>query len=638
MDSIQYTLNKIFGYQQFRTNQQEIIQHILNGKNAFVVMPTGIGKSLCYQLPALILDGTAIVVSPLIALMQDQVYTLQLLGVEAEYLSSCRSIQDNNLVLTKLLNKKIKILYITPERSISEQFVHILHKIKINLFAIDEAHCVSHWGHDFRPNYQKIYSMLIKFKQVPKIALTATADKFTKIDILHYLDLKNAKEFTTSFVRKNMLYLVQEKNNGKKQLLEFLKQYPKDSGIVYCNSRAQVDKIFEFLLDSGFNVSRYHAGLDNDTRFVAQESFLNDTKLIMVATIAFGLGINKTNIRYVYHFDMPRSIEQFYQESGRAGRDSLSAISVVNFGFKEIIDLSTIILQSDSDLLKKKYEINKLKSMLQYCDATICRQKILLKFFNEETNNCNKCDICLSNLNKKIYTHDHENEHSDKQISHTMLLNNTEQTYASTYNNQIDITDIAKKILSTIYKTGQKFNTSHIIDILRAKATNAVQIWEHHKLSTFGLCDNISEKELRRIVRIMYSRDIIDIDFLNNNIVKLNHAAVMIIKGLQNFCIINTQYNKQIILQNDLINNYKLQNTWLKTQLEHNIHLKLLKFRHQMALEYKTSYNAIFNDNTIYELVTKKPNTIMELSKINGFGDNKLKKFATQLLKLMHED
>lgn len=582
-------LEQVFGYKSFRDDQAEIIRHVLDEKNVFVIMPTGGGKSLCYQIPALLFSGVTIVVSPLIALMQDQVATLSELGVPAAYLSSTLTLDDSRLLLQKIRNSQLKILYVTPEKLVSNWFIDFLRNIKVSLFAIDEAHCVSHWGHDFRPEYQKLSIIADNFPDVPRMAMTATADGYTKVDILHYLRLKEAKFFKAPLIRNNIFYQVQEKNDGKKQLLEFLATHKNLSGIIYCSSRAKVDDIYEFLLTEGFNVKNYHAGLDNTIRMENSNYFLQNNNTLIVATIAFGLGIDKPDVRFVYHFDMPKSIESFYQESGRAGRDGMSAYSVVSFGFKEIIEISRMILLSENDELKKKYELDKLKKIITYCDTIECRRKTLLEAMGETAEICGQCDNCRN----------------------PQLL----------YDATID----AQKILSTIYRVNQKFGVTHITDLLRGKITLNIEVWEHHKLPTFGLLNNLSAKEIRRIIRNLYSRNLIDIDFLTGNL-KLNDKSLKVLRGIEVLCLPQTTKNKKI---------KEISSVWLRTEMEERIYKRMLNWRHQVALRHNVSQHAVLSDRSIYHIVKDKPNTLEHLKNIHGIGQVKLTKFGENILEIV---
>ncbi|MCC2624231.1 MAG: recQ [Burkholderiales bacterium] len=581
-------LNTIFGYNEFRGQQEEIIGHVANGLNAFVLMPTGGGKSLCYQIPALMRDGVAIVVSPLIALMQDQVATLSELGIEAVYLASNLEPEHVRNILIQVKEHNIKFVYVTPERVNSYRFLQLLENIPISLFAIDEAHCVSHWGHDFRPEYQKLGILATTYPHVPRIALTATADHYTRVDILHYLHLKEARAFHSSFMRNNLVYIVQEKNNAKSQLLEFLNGHIGQSGIIYCNSRNSVDKLAGFLQDNNFPALAYHAGLEPAIRENNHLKFLQNSSMIIVATVAFGLGIDKPDVRYVYHFDMPRSIDHFYQESGRAGRDDMPAFSVVSFGFKEIIELSRLIILSDSDNLKKKYELNRLKKIIAYCDSTNCRQYTLLESMSEKSAPCGRCDNCTN---------------PPKMIDQTITV---------------------QKILATIYKVGQRFGITQIIDILRGRATINIQVWEHHRLSTFGLCSELNAKSLRRIIRQLYSRGIVDIDFTTGAL-KLTDKALPILRKLEDIYLPVAGKLQQ-----------RIKDVWLRSELDERLYRSLINWRHKVAVLHRVSQHAILTERSIYEIVKHKPKNTGELQKIYGIGASKLERFATDLINLVN--
>lgn len=580
-------LRNVFGYAEFRGQQEQIIDHVLSGQSAFVLLPTGGGKSLCYQVPALLLDGVAVVISPLIALMQDQVATLSEIGVNAVYLASNLDLERVREIFNNVRSNRVKLIYVTPERVNSVRFLELLYQVKVSLFAIDEAHCISHWGHDFRPEYQQLGVLANKFANVPRVALTATADHYTKIDILHYLKLKQAKQFSASFLRDNLIYMVQEKNNGKIQLLKFLEQHKTESGIIYCNSRSRVDNLAVFLTENDFAAYPYHAGLEPSIREENHLRFLQSNNIIMVATIAFGLGIDKPDVRYVYHFDMPRSVEHFYQESGRAGRDGLPAYSVVSFGFKEILDLGRMIQLSESGDLKKRYELLKLSKIIRYCDTSSCRQQSLLSFMDESSVLCGKCDNCTNPPN------------------------------------MVDQTVLVQKILSTIYKVGQKFGVTQIIDILRGRASINIQIWEHHKLSTFGLCSNISAKLLRRVIRQLYSLSIIDIDFITGYL-KLTGKSLSILRKTEDIYLPEI---KQSI-------KFK-QSIWLRNELEERVYRALIAWRHKIAILHKVSHHAILSDRSVYELVTKKPQNLDELKYIHGIGQTKFSRFGSELLNLI---
>ena len=582
-------LNQVYGYPCFVGQQEAVINHVLAGNSALALMPTGGGKSLCYQIPAQLLDGVAIVVSPLIALMQDQVATLLEYGIGAVYLSSALSPEENQRSLLKVRAGQVKLIYLTPERLTNDWFISFLQNLKISLFAIDEAHCVSHWGHDFRPEYQRLNSLAKLFPKVPRLALTATADYYTKIDILHFLQLKDATVFSTSFNRANLYYAAQEKNNGKKQLLDYVHKHKSDSGIIYCNSRKKVDDVAAFLQSNGINAINYHAGLDNTVRAEHQNQFLQSSSALMVATVAFGLGIDKPDVRYVYHFDMPRSIDSFYQESGRAGRDGMAANSIVNYGFKEIYELSQMILESEVSDLKKRYELDKLKKMIAYCDSLQCRRQSLLHALGEQSETCGHCDVCLNQQNL------------------------------------IDGSVLAQKILSAIYRMQQKFAITQVIDVLRGKASIAVQVWEHHRLSTFGIASEHSEKDLRRSIRQLYSQNLIDIDFTNGAL-KLNANSLPVLRGIQ-----SVWFKKNPAKVAESINSQQ----WLKTELEERIYQNLLNWRHSMAIRHKVSHHAILSDRSLREILNNRPQTLADLNQIYGIGQVKLERMGGDILNLL---
>jgi ATP-dependent DNA helicase RecQ len=582
-------LNHVYGYSCFVGQQEAVINHVLAGNSALALMPTGGGKSLCYQIPALLLDGVAVVVSPLIALMQDQVATLLEYGVSAVYLSSALSHEENQHSLSKIRAGQVKLIYLTPERLTNDWFISFLQNLKISLFAIDEAHCVSHWGHDFRPEYQRLSSLAKLFPKVPRLALTATADYYTKIDILHFLQLKDATIFSTSFNRANLYYAAQEKNNGKKQLLDYVHKHKSDSGIIYCNSRKKVDDVAAFLQSSGVNAINYHAGLDNAVRAEHQNQFLQSSSALMVATVAFGLGIDKPDVRYVYHFDMPRSIDSFYQESGRAGRDGMAANSIVNYGFKEIYELSQMIQESEVSDLKKRYELDKLKKMIAYCDSLQCRRQSLLHALGEQSESCGHCDVCLNQQNL------------------------------------IDGSVLAQKILSAIYRMQQKFAITQVIDVLRGKASIAVQVWEHHRLSTFGIASEHSEKDLRRSIRQLYSQNLIDIDF-SNGALKLNANSLPVLRGIQ-----SVWFKKNPTKVTESANSQQ----WLKTELEERIYQNLLNWRHGMAIRHKVSHHAILSDRSLREILNNRPQTLADLNQVYGIGQVKLERMGNDILNLL---
>jgi ATP-dependent DNA helicase RecQ len=586
-------LKNIFGYSTFRDKQETIINHVLSKQNAFVLMPTGGGKSLCYQIPALLFDGVSVVISPLLALMHDQVMHLTALGVSVGYLSSDIDSQLYQHTILQLKNNHLKLLYVTPERAVSTQFIQLLRQIKLSLIAIDEAHCVSHWGDNFRPDYQRLNILLKNFLNVPRIALTATADKFTQIDIKHYLLLDDAMLFASSFLRDNIIYIAYEKFEANKQLLNFLGKHQHHSGIIYCATRNKVEQLTQFLKDNHYLAVAYHAGLDNQLRATNHYLFMQNQVKIMVATVAFGLGIDKSDVRYVYHYDIPKSIDLFYQESGRAGRDGNTAYSVINYGFKEIIDQNKMILDTESDTLKKRYLQDKLKKIAAYCDTVECRRKVLLGFMGEDSSNCGKCDNCLS------------------------------------VNALVDVTVISQKIISTIYRVNQKFSATHIIDILRAKETIDIKIWEHQKLSTYGMCIGYSVKELRRIIRVLHNHNYLDLDYLSGNL-KLNANSLNILHGTKELHIKkdSKQHDYQLNINQTAFN--------LRTISDEQLYNALVAWRYQQSIQQQATLSTIISDNSLLELVKQKPCTLEQLKNISGIGVIRINKYATSIINIIN--
>ncbi len=455
-------LRNTFGYQNFRGEQENIINHILADGDALVLMPTGGGKSLCYQIPALIRPGVAIIISPLISLMQDQVIALQQFGIRAAFLNSSLTLDEARLVSRQLRQGELDLLYIAPERLMTSRFLDFLNTAQIALFAIDEAHCVSQWGHDFRTDYAQLSILHQRFPTIPRIALTATADEPTRRDIINHLGLDKAKIFIAGFNRPNIRYRVVQKKNARRQLLDFLQEegYHGDAGIVYCLSRKKVEETAEWLNKQGWLALPYHAGLDSQVRKQNQTRFLREEGVIIVATVAFGMGIDKPNVRFVAHLDLPKSMEAYYQETGRAGRDGLPANAWMAYGLQDVVLLRRMMEQSDADEQHKRLERHKLESMLAYCELTTCRRQSLLEYFKDHLDQpCGNCDTCLEPV----------------------------ETW--------DGTEAAQKALSCIYRTGQRFGVHYLIDVLLGKDNPRIKAQGHEQLSTFGIGQEFSEQQ-----------------------------------------------------------------------------------------------------------------------------------------------
>lgn len=588
MEKPQSLLNSVFGYSSFRGHQQSIIDAVLLKKDVLALMPTGGGKSLCYQIPALIFEGCTIVVSPLIALMQDQVNALTHAGVRARFLNSSLSPSDARVVWKMLHNNELDLLYVAPERLLMPSFLETLQQIDIALFAIDEAHCVSEWGHDFRPEYLNLGVLAENFPGVPRIALTATADEVTRREIITKLKLSNAEIFIAGFDRPNIRYRIVEKQQPKQQLLSFLNQeHKEDAGIVYCMSRKSVDETASWLRDQGFDALPYHAGLSSSVREKNQRYFIDNDGVIMVATIAFGMGIDKPNVRFVAHLDLPKSIEAYYQETGRAGRDGLPADAWMAYGLQDIIIHRSMLTDGNASAEQKRVEQRKLDAMLGLCEATSCRRQALLRYFGEEPpTTCGNCDLC--------------------------------QEPAETWDGSV----AAQKALSTVFRTRERFGIGHLIDVLVGKATEKVTRFAHDKLSVFGVGKDLAVTEWRSIFRQLVVKGCLVVDIGAYGTVKLTPSCVGIMKG-QEAIRFRTMPKKIAKAPSKKVRAER------STVEPNNDLLKSLKaLRLTLAKDLQVPPYVIFHDATLMEMAARKPATLDELRAIHGVGDHKLKKYG----------
>lgn len=497
LDAASAVLKDTFGYQQFRHSQEQVISAVLKGEDALVLMPTGGGKSLCYQIPAIVREGVGVVISPLIALMHDQVDALSQLGVKAAYLNSSLDYEDEQEVERQLINNDLDLLYIAPERLTTPRMLSLLDQVPLALFAIDEAHCVSQWGHDFRSDYLQLTLIEERYPKVPRIALTATADARTRKEIISNLHLAEAQHFINSFDRPNIQYRITQKSNARQQLIDFINaEHKGDAGIVYCLSRNNVDKTASWLMNRGVNALPYHAGLSKEERSAHQQRFLREEGIVIVATIAFGLGIDKPNVRFVAHTDLPKSLEAYYQESGRAGRDGLPATAWMVYGLQDVVKLRQMMSDSVGDEMYKRVERQKLDAMLGLCEIVNCRRQALLAYFGDELKEpCGNCDTCLVPV----------------------------ETW--------DATEAAQKALSCVYRTGQRFGAGHLVDVLLGKDNARVQQFDHQQLSTYGVGKDLSANQWKSVYRQLIAREVLNVDAEGYGSIKLTESSRPVLLG-----------------------------------------------------------------------------------------------------------
>ncbi len=590
MRRAQKILKTTFGYDSFRHSQQEIIQQLLDGKDALVLMPTGGGKSLCFQIPAIVRTGTAIVVSPLIALMQDQVDALRQLEIKAAFLNSSLSFKESQNIEQQLINNELDLLYLAPERLLTEQMLALLDRTQVSLFAIDEAHCVSQWGHDFRPEYQKLKILHERFPSIPRIALTATADQRTRDEIVLQLKLENAGIYINSFDRPNINYAITEGNNPKQRLWRFLEEkHPQDAGIVYCLSRKKVESIAEWLSDQGRLALPYHAGLPQELRQKNQQRFLREEGVIIVATIAFGMGIDKPDVRFVAHLNLPKSIEAYYQETGRAGRDGEPAHAWMAYGLQDVITLRQFMQDSKADEMHKRVEHHKLESMLGLCELITCRRHALLAYFDEKSKEkCGACDNCLNPPEKW------------------------------------DGSEAAQKALSSIYRTEQRFGVNYIVDILLGKIDERTQRNRHDQISTFGIGKEFSNAEWRSIFRQLIALGYIDIDMERHGALRLTEKCRPILRGEQKLDLRKQTKEEKLVKE-------KKQKSTVRPQDE-PLWEALRALRLELAEESGVPPFVIFHDSTLQDMVRKRPKTSDDMRRISGVGEQKLARYGQKYL------
>ena len=586
-------LKQTYGYGQFRGQQAEIIDYVNRGGSAFVLMPTGSGKSLCYQIPSLCRDGVGVIISPLIALMQDQITALEQLGISAGAINSGMPYGEVLRVRQKLENNQLDLLYVAPERLVMEEFLEILDQINIALFAIDEAHCVSQWGHDFRPDYTALSLLANRFKEIPRIALTATADQATRKDIVDRLKLAEGKTFIGGFDRPNIHYSILERNNPKKQVYDFIRNHHAgDSGIIYCISRKKVEDMAEWLQGKNINALPYHAGLTPEVRSRNQDRFLREDNTIIVATIAFGMGIDKPDVRYVAHMNIPKSIEAYYQETGRAGRDGLPSNAYMIYGMDDAAMQRNWIENSEAPDIQKRIEHQKLNALLGLCEAAICRRQILLEYFDDTCKPCGNCDTC--------------------------------DTKPETFDGTIP----AQMALSAVFRTGQRFGMVYVVDVLMGKEDERIRRFGHDRQSTFGIGDKWNKNEWQNIFRQLVSQNLLMVDVNEHNGIKITEKGFIFLKKKESINF-RKLTEKQKARKGKTSRKAKVE---LDNDLDQALYENLKSARQQMAKKRRVPAYVIFHDKTLIELAKTKPQSFEEMLDISGIGEAKLKKFGQTLL------
>ncbi len=586
-----HILEHTFGYPSFRGQQGEVIDHVVSGGSAFVLMPTGGGKSLCYQIPALCRPGVGIVISPLIALMQDQVAALRQVGVRAAAINSAASWDEVRGAKDQMRSGEIDLVYVAPERLMMDEFISLLKETPLALFAIDEAHCVSQWGHDFRPEYMQLGALAQKFPDVPRIALTATADTPTRRDIIERLHLQDGKAFIAGFDRPNITYTIVEKENPRSQLLAFIRQnHAGDSGIVYCLSRRKVEETASWLKSEGFDALPYHAGLGADVRAANQTRFLREENVVMVATIAFGMGIDKPNVRFVAHMDLPKNIEAYYQETGRAGRDGLTANAWMAYGLQDVAQQRGFIESGDTSDEQKRVERQKLSALLGLCEATRCRRQVMLEYFGDGCAPCNNCDTCL----------------------------NPQRTF--------DATAAAQKALSCVYRTGQRFGVNYLVDVLLGADNERITQFGHHTQSTFGIGKEFSAVQWRGIFRQLVAAGLLFVDLDNHGGISITDYGRDFLKSKDALALREPRVTKS---------SRGKRGATVATKVETKdtgLFDALRAQRLELAKEQGVPPYVIFHDKTLATMAGMKPRTLADMATISGVGDAKLARYGQTFL------
>ena len=618
------TLSKYFGYDSFRPLQEDIIKDVLAGKDVFVLMPTGGGKSLCYQIPALLMDGVTVVVSPLISLMKDQVDSLRANGVEAVYLNSTLSYKESNQIKQDLEKNLIKLLYVAPERLTLSSTLSLFDRIKVSLFAIDESHCISEWGHDFRPEYRKLSILKRKYPHIPVIALTATATPKVREDTISQLHIEDCNTYVASFNRKNLLYQVRPKKDTYEQMVQFLRDRKDKSGIIYCQSRKTVDELTAKLRRSGFNALPYHAGLSDAARSRNQDIFIKDDVEIIVATIAFGMGIDKPNVRFVIHYDLPRNLESYYQETGRGGRDGLECECILFFSRGDKYKIDYFIDQMDKNE-EREAARSKLKEVMDYCQSTICRRKVLLQYFGEELkeDNCGGCDVCLNPIKRT------------------------------------DATEEAKLLIKCVKELGQRYGITHVTEILTGSNSKKITEKGHHRLSSYGTGTYLPKEKWVDIARELVYQEILKLEGSKYPLLKLGEGSEEVIAGNRTVEIKQLAPSNDSLLKSDkqttreklkiasknelpplkeIEAEYKTKKqTGKSSRMDAELFSRLKDLRKKVASKEKVPPYIVFADTSLKQMATQMPLNEKELLEITGVGEYKLQKYGDIFLKEIKE-
>ena len=594
-DRARTLLQETFGHPAFRGAQKDIVEHVTAGGDALVLMPTGGGKSLCYQVPALLRPGTGIVVSPLIALMQDQVAAMRQLGVRAAFLNSTQDAETARSVERALRRGELDLLYFAPERLATTRCLDLLAEARIALFAIDEAHCVSQWGHDFRPEYLQLSVLHERFPAVPRIALTATADPQTRTEIIARLALADARVFVSSFDRPNIRYTIVDKVDPRAQLLQFLRlEHSGESGIVYCLSRRKVDETAAWLVGKGIHALPYHAGMDSTSRALHQARFQGEEGVVMVATIAFGMGIDKPDVRFVCHLDLPKSIEGYYQETGRAGRDGLPADAWMAYGLGDVVQQRRLIETSDASDEYKRVSTAKLDALLGLCESAGCRRVRLLAYFGETSAPCGNCDTCLD----------------------------PPMTW--------DATLAAQKALSVIYRTGQRFGAVHLADVLRGTGNERVMRWDHHRLPVFGIGADLDEAEWRNVFRQLVGLGLAEVDHAAHGALKLAATSRPVLRGEARVEM------RRAVPRSRLPRKARNAPPADLPTAAHDLLARLKAWRMQEARAQAVPAYVILHDSTLAEIARQRPPDRTALAGIAGIGSRKLERYGAALLEVVN--